>query len=84
METDLFLFTMAIWKFHVLNNVRNLKASPQKYLLIPVSRDLEIRCKIQSKLCLDLTPESLLFHGFKEIAILGPKIGMQFLHKLNK
>ena len=34
----LFLLTMAIWKFHLLNNVRTLKASPQKYLLIFASR----------------------------------------------
>ena len=38
LETDLFLFTMAVWKFQQLNNVRTLKASPQKYLLIFVSR----------------------------------------------
>ena len=31
-------FTMAIWKFHQLNNMRTLKASPQIYLLIFASR----------------------------------------------
>ena len=34
MEIDLFLFTMTIWKFQLQNNVRTLKPSPQKYLLI--------------------------------------------------